>query len=363
MRKLKQLPEFAATMMGAVPYRDVEYAADVILKNFPEAPRLPIMTRSIRWMLQGLPCIEINREKGQILMVPPEEREEDVLAFYESVEGEDLDYFAISEEKTPSFSMMLNKIKEAGLSGLKWVAFQIGGPIVLGDSIRQTDGTPVIHHETMRDMLIKGINMKSRWMERKIRETLPGIKIICDQPEPSLVNFTAAGGTGSRQDVIDALNGGFKDLSCHTWVHCCANIDWTLLVDAQVDIINFDAYNYADKAALYAREFNEFLDRGGMIGWGIVPVIEDLLVRENVHSLLKKLEDGMGLFVKSGVDEEKLARSSWVLPSCETVLLTIEQSDHVFEMTREISERIKEKYGFKVNAREKDVGRGGSETV
>jgi len=346
MEKTQRSPEFAATMMGAVPYRDMDYAADVILKNFPEAPRIPIMTRSIRWMLEGLPCIEINREKGQIIMVPPEEREGDVVDFYERVESEDLDFFAISEEKTPSFTTMLEKMKEAKLPELKWVAFQIGGPIVLCDSIKQMDGTPVIHHETLRDMLIKGINMKSRWMEKKIREALPEIQIICDQPEPSLVNFTAAGGTGSRHDVIDALNAGFKDLSCHPWVHCCANIDWTLLVDAEVDIINFDAYKYSDKVALYAGDFDKFLDNGGMIGWGVVPVIEDLLVRENVHSLVKKLEEGVGFFVKNGIDEEKLARSSWVLPSCETVLLTNEQSDHAFEMTREISEIMKKKYGF-----------------
>ncbi|MDP8229289.1 MAG: hypothetical protein P9M15_07545 [Candidatus Electryoneaceae bacterium] len=346
MEKTQKSPEFAATMMGAVPYRDMDYTADVILKNFPEAPRIPIMTRSIRWMLEGLPCIEINREKGQIIMVPPEEREGDVVDFYERVEREDLDFFAISEEKTPSFTTMLEKMKEAKLPELKWVTFQIGGPIVLCDSIKQRNGTPVIHHETMRDMLIKGINMKSRWMEKKIREALPGIQIICDQPEPSLVNFTAAGGTGSRYDVIDALNAGFKGLSCHTWVHCCANIDWTLLVDAEVDIINFDAYKYSDKAALYAGDFDKFLDKGGMIGWGVVPVIEDILVRENVHSLVKKLEEGVGFFVKNGIDEEKLARSSWVLPSCETVLLTNEQSDHVFEMTREISATMKKKYGF-----------------
>jgi intein/homing endonuclease len=340
-------PEFAATMMGAVPYRDMEYAANVILEKFPEAPRIPIMTRSIRWMLEGVPCIQINREKSQIIMVPPEEREEDVVNFYERVEREDLDYFAISEEKTPSFSTMLKKIKEAKLPDLKWVAFQIAGPIVLGDSIKQIDGTPVIYHETMRDMLIKSVNMKSRWMEKKIGEMLPGIQIISDQPEPSLVSFTAAGGTGSRHDVINALNGGFKNLLGLTWVHCCANIDWTLLIDAEVDIINFDAYKYSDKAALYAEEFNEFIDKGGMIGWGIVPVIKDILVRENVHSLVKKLEESIEFFVKNGIDEEKLARSSWVLPSCETVLLTIEQSDHVFEMTRDISEIMKKKYGFK----------------
>lgn len=333
-------------MMGAVPYRDVAHAAEVILKNFPSAPRIPIMTRSIRWMLEGIPGIVIDREKKQVFMVPPEERADEVIDFYERVENEDLDHFAISAEKTPFFSRMLKEFKQAALPDLKWLSFQIAGPIVIGDSVKQTDGNPAIAHETMRDMLIKGINMKSRWMEKEIKKALPKVEVIADHPEPSLVSFTAAGGTGSRQDVINALNGGFEGMSGLAWLHCCANIDWTLLTEAQVDIINFDAYKYADKAALYAPEFDRFLDRGGMIGWGLVPVIESLLENENVQSLTRKLEESVAQFVKAGIDEEKLARASWVLPSCETVLLSEDKSDHVFEMTREISERMKGKYHF-----------------
>jgi len=183
-------------------------------------------------------------------------------------------------------------------------------------------------------------------MEKKIREMVPGVEVICDHPEPSLVSFTSAGGSGTRHDLIHTLQEGFRDFSGLSWIHCCANIDWTLLTDAGVDIINFDAYKFSDKAALYAKEFDRFLDKGGMIGWGIVPVMEDLLKNETVSTLLEKLEKGIQSFIKGGIDEEKLARSSWVLPACETVLLTNDQSDQVFEMTREISERMKEKYNF-----------------
>ena len=55
MLKMHQRPRFAGTMMGAVPYRDMDWAADTILECFPEAPCLPIMTRGIRWMLEGYP--------------------------------------------------------------------------------------------------------------------------------------------------------------------------------------------------------------------------------------------------------------------------------------------------------------------
>ena len=130
------------------------------------------------------------------------------------------------------------------------------------------------------------------------------------------------------------------------WVHCCANIDWSLLTDADIDVINFDAYMYWDKIALYAKEFKRFLEKGGTIAWGIVPVADDLLSKESVQSLIEKLESGIDLLVQNGIDEELVASSSWVLPSCETVLLSPEKSDLAFSMTSEISRIMKRKYGF-----------------
>jgi hypothetical protein len=212
--------------------------------------------------------------------------------------------------------------------------------------LKQANGHPSIQHETLRDVLIKAINMKTRWLEKKIKEEIPEVEVTADLAETTLINFTSAGGTGTREEIINAINEGFAELTCLTWVHCCANIDWTLLTDTNVGVINFDAYQHIDNVALYATEFRKFLDRGGMIGWGIVPVIDAFLLKESVQSLVEKLQRGIDLFVSRGIDEELLVSSSWVLPSCETVLLTPEQSDTVLSMTREISEIMRSRYGL-----------------
>lgn len=346
MEKKVKKPHLAATMMAAVPYRDIEKAGRVILENFPEAPSFPVLTRGIRWMLEGIPCLLFDREKRQIYMLPPEEREEELLEFYNRYEQGDLDYFATTADTAPFFYAMLDIIKQERPAELQWLMFHSAGPILLGDTLKQVNGNPCIHHETHRDVLIKAINMKGRWLEAKIKKEIPDVEVILDMPETTLINFTSAGGTGTRKDVIDAINQGFAALSCTTWIHCCANIDWSLLTDTDVDIINFDAYQHSDNAALYHKEFKKFLEDGGMIGWGIVPVMEDLLLKESVPSLVERLERGMDLFVSRGIDENLLASSSWILPSCETVLLTPEQSDLVFRMTREVSEIMRGKYGF-----------------
>ena len=56
-------PKFAATMMAFVPFRDMGHTLDLILECFPEAPCWPILTRSIKHMLEGIPCLIFDREK------------------------------------------------------------------------------------------------------------------------------------------------------------------------------------------------------------------------------------------------------------------------------------------------------------
>ncbi len=346
MKNTSIKPNFAATALSCVPYRDTAHCVQVILENFPEAPFLPVLTRSLRYQLEGFPCIVFNREKREITMAQPEEREEELLEFYDRVEQGDLDYFAITPEAAPAHQLMIDALKQNSLPDLKWVLFQILSPVTFGDIIKQqANGRSCMFHETLMDVIVKGTNMKCRWLEAKLKQELPGIEVIINQPQPTLVNFTSAGGTGTRGNMLSLINAGIAGLSGLTFTHCCANADWSLLTDSNMDVINFDAYQHSLQASLYAKGFKKFLENGGSIGWGIVPTFAHLFEQENFESLVDRLEKGIAAFVKEGIDEELLASSSWVLPSCETAMLTTELSDEVFRMTRKISERMKSKYG------------------
>ncbi|MBI4765357.1 MAG: hypothetical protein HY787_12245 [Deltaproteobacteria bacterium] len=344
---MREKPCFAATMMGAVPYREMDRAAGIILECLPEAPSLPIMTRGIRWMLEGIPCLVFDRERRIVYFDLSTEREGEILDFYDHIEADDLDYFATTSKTAPFFYDMIERIQSSRPAELKWVLFHTSGPLLFGDMLKQADGTPSIHNETLRDILIKGLNVKARWLEKKIRAEIPGVEVVADLPETTLVNFTSSAGTGSRDGIIEAINLSFANVEGLSWVHCCANIDWSLLFDSKVRIVNFDAYQHAEQVALYAQDIQSFLKRGGMLGWGIVPVVSDHLRGETAESLIQRLEEGIDRLVKRGIDEKILAESSWVLPSCETVLLTPEESDRALKITSQISQAMKKKYGFK----------------
>ena len=49
-----------------------------------------------------------------------------------------------------------------------------------------------------------------------------------------------------------------------------------MLLATTVDILNLDAYGYIENLALYPAELRAFLDRGGVVCWGIVPNTEEI---------------------------------------------------------------------------------------
>jgi hypothetical protein len=90
----------------------------------------------------------------------------------------------------------------------------------------------------------------------------------------------------------------------------------------------------------------EFLARGGIISWGIVPTYTELLEQETVDSLKERLENFWENLSKKGVDQEKLLRQSLLAPATCNLMnpdkdKTVEKA---FEMLQELSKRIREEY-------------------
>ena len=332
--------------MGVVPYRDIERAARAILTHLPEAPCLPALTRSIRWMLEGIPCLVFDRARRRVYFDLSPEREEEIIAFYDRCEADDLDYFATTRAAAPFIHAMLEILRKRRPPELKWIIFHTAGPLLFGDFLKQADGQPAIHNETLRDILIKGMNIKARSLAQTIRSQIPDAGVIVDLPETTLVTFTSAGGTGTREAVIEAVDASFANLAGMKWVHCCANIDWTLLTDARIDVINFDAYQHVGQVALYADHIKRFLERGGMLAWGLVPVDGDTLGQESVESLISKMEAGIASFARAGIDAQLLVESSWIMPCCDLVMLTPDQADQALMMTHRISQEMRQRYGL-----------------
>jgi hypothetical protein len=125
-------------------------------------------------------------------------------------------------------------------------------------------------------------------------------------------------------------------------VHICANGDWGPALSSAADIISFDAYFYFDNFILYKKQLIDFLTRGGILAWGIIPTGDPQVVAgESVETLFGKWQKQLEFLTTFGFSREQLMQQTFIAPSCGTGSLTPELAEKVLSMTAELSELVR----------------------
>ena len=151
-----------------------------------------------------------------------------------------------------------------------------------------------------------------------------------------------------REDVIALLSEVIEAIhmdNAIAGVHCCGNTEWSILIDAGADIINFDAFEFGETIALYPDSVKAHLEKGGMLAWGIVPT--STAIREHtVEDLAERFEKMMDHLAAKGIDKKLITEQALITPSCGTGTMEPDDAEKVFQTTRELSKTMKERYGF-----------------
>ncbi len=334
-----------ATSLDRLPHRNLDDGCRAMISNFPEATPVPCLTRSFRIWTENTPCLKVNMEKRE-LFFDLNGGENELAEFYDKYLSQDLDYFAVSPELDPALYRLAEMYKEEPWPGLKFVEFHVPGIYSWGHGLKDDKGAPAFYNNTLRDVMVKMLTMKAKWRERKIKELFPGVKTLVTLGNGGLGLFMSPGGTGTWDEIKNLYNEQIESLEGITFIHCCSNFDWSLLMETKTDGINFDAYQYGNTMSLYPAALDKFLKRGGMIAWGIVPTTGSGgdITTESPVDLADRLEGHIQSVVASGIDKQALLESSWVMPTCEATIMTVEQADLVLEYTREVSQLMRKRY-------------------
>ena len=195
--------------------------------------------------------------------------------------------------------------------------------------------------------VIEGLKMKALWQISFFAEFCKKTIVFID--EPYLGCFGSAYTPLNREEVVSSIANiasGIKQAGGISGIHCCGNTDWSMFVDAGVDIINFDAFNFMDRLVLYADSLSVFLNRGGVFCWGIVPTQEyDKDSNYNGPKLAEAVEEGITKLTGKGVDRGLLRKQLIVSPSCGLGSLEEWKAEDIFRLLDSTSLLLREIYG------------------
>ena len=333
------------TAVGSLPHTDPHLACDLVLRYLPEIPAWP-----------QLP----NRTPLENMYVQ----------FFERFPGAVIDGDKVYVDSQGQFEMGLERLYTDYLDGAtadydlrpRWAAGlaemrrrwtnlpqppqaikgQITGPVSAGLQITDRRRRPVLYDEVLADALAKYLRLVASEHERVLAEACRRTIVFVDEPYLSAVG---SGFIQVRRELVSELLGevlgGLRGLK---GIHCCGNTDWSLVLETGLDVLSFDAYNYAETLALYPRELKGFLRRGGILAWGVVPSDQRALDGEDANSLVAKLLGWVELLAGKGLEREEILATSLITPSCGLGTLAPAAAARALALTAEVAGTVRSEF-------------------
>jgi methionine synthase II (cobalamin-independent) len=331
------------TIIGSMPHTDPAAACAQVLKYlkdipaWPQLPRRDFKENMNAQFSEGFPGISL---KGDSLTVDrTEDLDEALEKFYTAYLEEDIDKYPT----TAAYAAGLHAFIASEDMAPRAVKGQITGPLTWGLSVSDNEGKAILYDDILGDAVAKFLRLKAAWQEKQLAKISPNTIIFVD--EPYMASFGSVAVPLSKERVVLLLEEVFSGIKGIRGVHCCGNTDWSVILETSLDILSFDAYNYAQSLSLYPKEVKRFLDKKGVIAWGVVPNDSPSLGKESVAALKDRLEEAMLPFTRNGTPFKQLVAQSMITPSCTLASLpTPDASARALELLVELSKIMRSKY-------------------
>lgn len=338
-------PDLMATGVGSLPHPNVGEACALITRTLPETPFWPQLPKhspleSMNLQVSpGLPFLQVDRGRSGLLFNSAVDQAEELEKVYRAYLAGETAAYGFPPGYAGGFEGMLEALR--GKPDLRFFKGQMVGPITFGLAVQDGQNKDVIHNEVVFDALLKGLTLRGRWIIERMKTVCPNVILFLD--EPGLSGYGSAFFSVDAATISGRLNELIQDFQGHgalVGVHCCGNTDWSLLLNTEADIVNFDAWGFFDRFSLYSEAIGEFLGRGGVLAWGIVPTSE-FTGNETVQTLRQKLEQEFRDLSARGIPEQSLREKALLTSSCGMGLMSLEHTGKAMGLLSELSRSMR----------------------
>jgi hypothetical protein len=329
------------TAMAVMPHREVDRALQVALSmDVPFWPQLPHYSYYEDMYVQAserFPGILLDLDKRTLRFSMEKfvaELEETLSHFDEPA------YFDISE----TYSVVYKRFLAFDLSNRPAIRGQLEGPVSFGFNVLDQDDRPILFDDTVRPFMLEFMAKRVNAQLERLTKCNPNAFMFIDEPGLQFL-FSAMSGYSDQLARKD-METFFSMIKRPRGVHLCGNPDWDFLLGLDLDILSLDVYSNGEVFVSYADSIKKFIERGGVLVWGIVPTNFEPFDAENLESLQKRLEEIWRTLSERGIDLEFLLSRSLLSPAtCCLVNPDGEKTvEEAFKAIKDLSKRLREKY-------------------
>ena len=329
------------TAMAVMPHQDperaIEIAATLDIPFWPQLPRLNYYEDMYVQASEHFPGIVLNLAEQTLRFSMDKfiDEVEETLAHFEEPA-----YFDIS----PAYSVVYHRFLELDHSGRAAIRGQLEGPISFGFNVIDQDERPILFNDSVRPFMFEFMAKRINVQLSRLKKLNANAFMFIDEPGLQFL-FSAMSGYNDMAAQKDVA-GFLEMIERPRGIHLCGNPDWDFLLGLDMDVLSMDIYTNAEVFSSYAVSIKRFLDRGGVIVWGIVPTNFEPFEMENIGLLEHRLEAIWEALLKKGIDREFLLSRSLLSPAtCCLVNPDGEKTvEKAFRMINSLSARMREKY-------------------
>ncbi|KUO53242.1 MAG: hypothetical protein APF76_01860 [Desulfitibacter sp. BRH_c19] len=298
------------TAMGILPHEEIEGALELSLSMdipfWPQLPKTSFYEDMYAQISERFPGIILDQKNKSISF--------SLSKFYNEIDQllENWDnekYFQMSEE----YSAYFHRFLEQDLSAYGYIRGQTIGPISYGLKIMDEDKKPMIYHQEVREVIFDFIAKKIQAQYNQMKHIHPRPFVWVDEPGLQMI-FMAMTGYASNNALNDYKEFLTK-FEGPKGVHLCGNPDWSFLLQLDLNILSIDTLAWGHIFTRYKNEIKSFLDKGGIISWGITPTLKEEYDLEDFNSIVNKLESMWNYLEQSGVSRKQILSQAWLAPA------------------------------------------------
>jgi hypothetical protein len=328
------------TAMGIMPHTDVDKALELALTLdipcWPQLPKVNYFEDMYAQVSEHFPGISLDPEKREIHF--------SIDRFYEDLEEflqrwDDESYFRLS----PGYSVVFHRFLEQDLSRYRHVRGQSIGPVSYGLKILDEENKPMIYYEEVRQIIFDFVAKKLQAQLSEMREVHPGSFVWVDEPGLEMIFMAITGYTSERAREDYRLF--LENFPGPKGVHLCGNPDWSFLLQMDLDVLSLDVFARGHIFSRYSDDIRDFIDRGGIISWGITPTLSEEFEKENIESMIAMLDGLWKSLDGAGIPYEQLLSRAWLAPA-RCCLVNRDGEETVaksFRLLQEVADHFKAK--------------------
>ncbi|MFP3900113.1 MAG: hypothetical protein ACLFXM_04610 [Acidimicrobiia bacterium] len=317
------LPVGLATAIGSLPHDDVDAAVACALERTPRLPAAPSLPK--RSPVEGMVAQAAWGISG-VTVLP-----DGSLVVDEAAVRPDAPLTDGGIAGQPFVG--LRTFLEAIAGRVAPFKLQLTGPVTLGLALHAV-GVPA-----GRAFAVASASVRARIRATLLaaRRTAPGATPLLFLDEPGLTAALDPGFPLAVEDTLDLVSSALAAVEDRAiaGLHCCGRADWPAVLQAGPQILSLPVDTGAGE---HAGAFAGFMERGGWVAWGAVPV--DRPLGGSADLLWRRLISEWDALVEGGCELELLVEQALITPACGLVGLDIPQAHHVLDLVATLAQRV-----------------------